>query len=137
MKKEEIVSTVKSLNLPENSYVVFGSAPLAAAGLREANDIDLLVSEKVFAELQKSGWKEVHKSSDDKPLVHDVFEAHKNWNFSQYSPTLENLLKSATIIEGIPFASIEEVRKWKVASRRLKDLRDIELIDKTMLKNSI
>jgi len=131
MEKEEIIAKVKSLNFPKNSYVVFGSCPLAIAGLREAKDIDFLVSKELFVKLKASGWTELRKSFNDKPLVHDIFEAHDNWNFSEYSPTLEQLLASATIIDEIPFASLEEVRKWKVASGRPKDLIGIELIDKS------
>lgn len=132
MQKEEIIAKVKKLNLPKNSYVIFGSCPMAVAGLREARDIDLLVSKEIFAKLKKDGWQEMLKDSNDKPLVSDVFEAHDNWNFSSYNPTLEQLLATATIIDGIPFASLEEVRKWKVASGRPKDLMDIELIDKSI-----
>lgn len=129
MNKEEIIAKIKALNLPKNSYVVFGSCPLALVGLREANDIDLLVSKEIFEKLRKEGWKELHKSINDRPLVRDVFEAHDNWSFSSYSPTLEQLLVSATVVDEIPFASLEEVRKWKTASGRSKDLADIELID--------
>ena len=130
MKKEEIISKVKTLYFPEGSYVVFGSCPLAAAGIREANDVDLLVSKEMFAKLRENGWKELHKGSNDAPLVYDVFEAHDNWNFSSYNPTLNRLLSTASIIDGVPFASLGEVRKWKTASGRPKDLADIELIDK-------
>lgn len=133
MQKEEIITKVKALNLPKNSYVVFGSCPLAIAGLREAKDIDLLVSRELFKKLKKMGWKELHKSPNDKPLVNDIFEVHDNWNFSSYSPTLKHLLTCAEIIDGIPFASLEEVRKWKAASGRSKDLADIKLIDKSRL----
>ena len=129
MTKEEIISKVKTLNLPSGSYVVFGSCPMAIAGIREAKDIDLLVSEDVFAKLKETGWKVLYKNSNDKPLVHDVFEAHDDWNFSSYNPTLEQLLVSAVVIGGVPFASLEEVRKWKAASGRPKDLADIKLID--------
>lgn len=129
MQKDEIITKVKALNLPKNSYVVFGSSPLAVAGLRPANDIDLFVSKEVFLKLKEAGWRELQKSPNDRPLVRDDFEAHDNWNFSSYSPTLTQLLKSAEIIDGIPFASLEEVRKWKAASGRPKDLVDIKLID--------
>ena len=115
MKKEEIISKVKKLNLPENSYVVFGSCSLTIAGLRDANDIDLLVSKTIFEKLKANGWRQIVKSSSEKPLVWDVFEARDNWDFSSYIPTLEQLITSATIVDGIPFASLEEVRKWKIA----------------------
>ncbi len=129
MTKEEVLNKIRRLNLPKDSCVVFGSCPLTVAGLREAKDIDLLVSKEVFTKLKKAGWRELRKSSNDKPLVYDVFEAHNNWNFSPYSPTLEQLLSSATTIDGIPFASLKEVRKWKIASGRPKDLIDVRLID--------
>lgn len=132
MTKEEIILKVKTLHLPEGTYVVFGSCPLALAGIREANDIDLLVSEEMFAKLEENGWKEYYKGPKDIPLVHDVFEAHDNWNFSSYSPTLEQLLVRATVVENIPFASLEDVKKWKDASGRPKDLADIALIDRFM-----
>lgn len=44
MTREEIILKVKKLRLPEDSYVVFGSCPLATARIREADDIDLLDS---------------------------------------------------------------------------------------------
>ncbi|MBI3626670.1 hypothetical protein HY224_01340 [Candidatus Uhrbacteria bacterium] len=61
MNKDEIIAKVKALNLPKNSYIVFGSCPLAIAGLREANDIDLLVSEEIFLKLKTVGWRETLK----------------------------------------------------------------------------
>jgi hypothetical protein len=129
MKKQDIIGKVKELNLPEDSYIVFGSCPMAAAGLREANDIDLLVNDEVMASFEQAGWKQVDKGKDDKPFTYGVFEAHNKWNFSSYKPALAQLLKTADVFDGIPFASLEEVRKWKAASRRPKDLKDIKLID--------
>jgi len=134
MTISEIIAKAKTLNLPEHSYIVFGSCPMAAAGLREANDIDMLVSDSAFRELSRRGWQELQKGPDDKPLVFDVFEAHPNWNFSSYKPTLEHLLATADVIDGVPFASLDEVRKWKVSSGRPKDLVDTELIDKYLAK---
>ncbi|MEK7642740.1 MAG: YdcF family protein [Patescibacteria group bacterium] len=130
MTKQEIISKVKELNLPKGEYVVFGSAPMAMAGIREAGDIDLLVSPEVFESLRKAEWKQIEKSVNDKPLTYDCFEAHDNWDFTLYKPTLKDLLKTATWIEDTPFASLEEVHKWKLASGRPKDLTDIELIEK-------
>ena len=129
MTKEEIISKVKKLNLPKGSYIVFGSCPLAIVGIREANDIDLLVSQKLYEKLRDLGWQQIRKGQNDTPLVYDVFEAHDNWNFSLYSPTLKDLLANAIEVDEISFASIEDVRKWKVSSGRAKDNIDIKLID--------
>ncbi len=134
MTKKEVISKVKSLNLPKNSYVGFGSGPLAAAGIRDANDIDLLVSKEIYEKFKKSGWKILYKGPKDTPLVFDVFEAHKNWNFSEYKPTLQDLLNNAIEVDGVTFASIADVRKWKVASGRPKHMNDVGLID-SYIKN--
>jgi hypothetical protein len=135
MNKQQIIKQVKALHLPAGSYIVFGSCPLAAVGIRESNDIDLLVTEDVLEELKGRGWRQIDKGgANDKPYVHGVFEAHSNWNFSSYRPTLRHLLQTANRINGVPFASLEEVRKWKLSSGRPKDYTDIKLIDSYLAK---
>lgn len=129
MTKEEVIEKVKTLSLPEDSYVVFGSGPMAAIGLRDVNDIDLYVSPDVHQKLRIEGWKELVKGPSDKPLTHDVFEAHDNWSFSAYNPSLNDLLKNAFKVDGVNFASIEDVKKWKESLSRPKDIVDLELIN--------
>jgi len=128
MNKDEIVDKVKSLSLPKGSYIVFGSCPMAAHGLRKSNDIDLLISPALRNKLKTAGWRQVNKGPNDKPLVWDVFEAHDSWSFSAYKPTLSELLGRAQDIDGVPFASMEDVRLWKLASGRPKDIEDLKLI---------
>ncbi len=134
MTEKEISEKVKTLNFPTGSYIVFGSCPMALAGIREVGDIDMLVNEACFQKCHEMGWKELVKSPADKPLVFEDFEAHPNWNFSRYKPTLEHLLATAAIVDGVPFASLDEVQKWKVGSGRPKDLVDIKLIDDYMMR---
>ena len=128
MTKEDIITKVKKLGLPKGSYIVFGSCPMAIAGIREAGDIDFLVDSRLFEDLKVRGWEQIEKSPNDRPLVRDEFEAHNSWDFSAYKPTLEHLLKIADIVDGVPFANLQEVLKWKTASGRPKDLVDIKLI---------
>lgn len=129
MTGTEIIARVKALHLPEGQYVVFGSCPIALAGLREANDIDMLVSSQLLQDLAKQGWQQIDKGDQDKPFTYDVFEAHDSWNYASYNPTLQQLLATAKVVEGIPFVSLQEVRQWKVVSGRPKDLQDVALID--------
>ena len=102
---------------------------MALVGLREASDIDMLVTKELFDELREAGWQEQVKNANDKPITYGDFEAHYAWNFSSYQPTLDQLLKAATVVDGVPFAALAEVRKWKHSSGRPKDLADIKLID--------
>jgi hypothetical protein len=126
---QEIIAKVKTLGWPDGSYIVFGSGPMALAGLRESEDIDFLVSSALLKQLAEQGWEQIEKNANDKPFVRDVFEAHDNWNFTSYNPSLAELLERATVVQDIAFASLEDVRKWKEAGKRPKDLKDIELID--------
>jgi len=130
MNKLEILTAVKKLQLPKDSYIVFGSCPLALLGIRESGDIDMFVSEELAHEFRQKGWIVVSKDEDnDDGLVFGDFEAFTSWNFGYYRPTLKSLLRTANYIDGIPFASLLEVRNWKVAYGRTKDKKDIELID--------
>lgn len=136
MTKKDVVSKVKSLMLPQGEYIVYGAAPFAVYGIREANDIDLLVSQKLFEQLKSQGWEQITKGPKDEPVTKDIFEAHNTWEFSPYAPTVSELLSRATVVEGIPFASLEDVRKWKETSGRPKDLVDLQLIKDFLSKTA-
>jgi len=129
MTAQEIIAKVKQLQWPSDSYVVFGSCPLALAGLRESQDIDLFVTPELYAQLHQAGWEQIDKGEGHTPLVRDVFDVHDNWNFGSYQPTLKALRASATLADGVPFASLAEVKKWKLTFARPKDLADVVLID--------
>ena len=129
MTAPELITRVTALKLPKNSFIIFGAGPLALAGLREAGDVDMQVTPETYYLLKRRGWKIRVKGPKDKPLVHADFEAHQNWDFCSYQPSFEHLLATATIVDGVPFMALEEVRKWKASDNRPKDLADIELID--------
>jgi hypothetical protein len=128
-----IIKEIKALNLPNGEYLVFGSAPMGIHGIRNIHDIDILVSPNLYQQLKKRGWQEKKwKSSGSKYLAYKNIEAGSNWDYGIYHPTLESLLKTADIFDGIPFANLKEVIKWKMAFGRDKDKKDIQLI-KTFL----
>lgn len=89
---------------------MFGSRPLATVGCRKANDADHYASEGVLRSLIGLVWRQVSKGSGDAHYANGVFEAHANWDFSPYSPTLKHLLDTAIFVGGIPFASLKKVR---------------------------
>lgn len=132
----DIIEVVKALNLPLGHYVVFGSGPMAAHGIRQSRDIDLLVTNKLYEQLKDEGWQE--KAWDEGGgyrLVRGVFEADDSWNYGSYNPTPEEIISKSGIIDGIPFAPLDEVVKWKQTFGRPKDLTDVELIEQ-FLKGS-
>lgn len=130
-----IFDKVKELNLPIGQYVVFGSGPLAAYGIRESRDVDLLITNSLYIKLKNEGWEEKEWSDGGFYLMHKDVEADDSWQYGKYNPSPEEIIKKAEIIEGIPFAPLVEVLKWKQSYGRPKDLADVKLI-KDYLKSA-
>jgi hypothetical protein len=120
-----------ALNLQPGDYVIFGSGPLAVRNLREAKDIDFIVSDKIWPDLKN---KYLQYYNPEKNFV-----SVGNLEFSNTWPDIagnpQELIKKAEIIEGLPFVRLEYVLEWKTNRGSEKDLRDIELI-KTWLKTN-
>lgn len=134
MGREELIAMIRAKEFPRGHFVVFGSGPLAAARIRKTENIDLMVSDKLYSSLKHQGWTEKEGANGHPILEHGRFSATRNWKFGSYHPRLEMLLATAELIHGIPFANLHEVRTWKKHRGRPKDWHDIELIDQHMAK---
>jgi hypothetical protein len=131
-----IKSMVNELGFDRKEYALFGSVPLAAHGIREANDIDMIVMRGLYERLEKSGWMEkVYPVTGKRGLVKDQFEAFYEWNYVGYTPDVSKLIREADIIDDIPVVRLAEVLKWKTAFGREKDIKDVELIRRFMHDN--
>lgn len=132
-----IFEEVKSLNFPIGEYLIAGSGPMAAHGIRDYKDIDILASEKLYEDLKKSKWEIClldGVGGKREVLKYEKFEVGKNLWVNSYNPNTEEILKSAEIINDVPFLPLSELIKYKKALGREKDLRDIILIEE-YLKN--
>ena len=129
-----IIKEVKALNLPKGEYIVFGSGPMSVHRIRDVRDIDLFVSPDLYQQLKLRGWEEKTRESGDKYLTHKNVEVGKDWDYGSYNPSLKDLLETAEVIDGVPFANLEEVLKWKKALGRDKDKKDIGLIEDYLAK---
>ncbi len=124
-----IFEEVKHLRLPLGTYVVVGSGPLAARGLRAFRDIDLVVTEEVLQQLLADGWEQTVGHQDRPRATKGIFEAYRDLKHETYQPETERLIREADVIEGIPFIKLEELMTFKRAVGREKDLADIQLIE--------
>ncbi len=118
--KEEI----NSLQLPENSFMVVGSSILGVLGLKESDDIDLIVSPAAFKQLIDLGWDQVTEVGG-LILKHYPFDVGLYWE----EKGLEYWLPRATSIDDTPYLSLVDLRRWKVERNRPKDPADIKVID--------
>lgn len=130
-----IIEKIKELNFPKEHYVVIGSGTMDVLGIRKAQDIDISASEELFEVLKNSGdWEEYEKYG--RPfLKKDVFEINNQLNWDKYNTVLEEANKTALFIDGIPFLSLDELVKFKIASGREKDIQDIKLIKEFQQNN--
>ena len=131
------------LGFPLGKYIVVGGA-MEAFGIRKAKDLDIVVTENLFAELMQKGWKlcecekcraEWKLGSTDRILKGDGVDILSEYSCgdSYYADTYE-LIRNAAIIDGVPYVQLRELLKWKKASGREKDLKDIALIEKFLAK---
>jgi hypothetical protein len=131
-----IFDRVKRLNLPLSQYVIFGSGPLEAHGIRATRDTDLLVTPELYQELKRRpGWSERDWSDGGRYLAFEEVEADDSWDYGAYNPHPEEVIARAEMINGLPFAPISDVLAWKKAFNRPKDQVDIKLIEEYLAKS--
>jgi hypothetical protein len=127
-----IISKVKELGLPIGEYVVVGSGILDALGLRPANDIDIVVLPELHAQMRRSGDWEEEERYGKIFLKREGVDVITQLDWSEYPTTTSEAIRSATLIDGIPFMNLVELRRFKTALGREKDSADIALIDAWM-----
>jgi len=134
-----IIEGAKKLNFPIGEYVITGSGLLGALGLREANDLDVAITPKLLKKLRATGkWKEKLRHNKLKLFLEsDNVDVITQLDWDKYPTTVEEAIKSATIIEGIPFLNFEQTILFKTALGREKDFKDIELLKKYRKQNPI
>ena len=136
------LAAVRSLELPEGSYVVIGGSGLAVRGIRESNDVDMVVTNELFKELQNKGWpidepfrqkwNRVRLKREPFEIFTDIYLKRSN----QFIPA-DQLIKKAELIEGIPFLSVRDILFYKTDDPRSKDIADIALIANYLRSNQL
>ncbi len=123
-----LLNELKRLNLPKSEYSIMGSGPLAVHGIREANDLDIVVSDKLWYVLkEKYADKYIEKRHCIEIGNIEIFNKWGDYD-SNY------LLSNSELIDGFPYVYLRVVLAWKKRMGRPKDLIDIELIQKYMSK---
>ncbi len=128
----DIFKEIKALGFPSNQFIVVGSGVMAAKGIREAHDLDIVATKGLFDACLKSGWELrpwtklglegtgwLKKGSVD---IH-LYISHKCERLS-----FKDLMKKAEVINGSNFIGLEQLVEFKKEYGQEKDFRDIELI---------
>jgi hypothetical protein len=110
--------------------IVFGSAPLVLAGLpRQPRDIDLFVTEDLYQDLLTDHGSERCDDQGHRFLLLD--DGIEVW--SSFPGVCWDQVASRARLDprgaGLRIADLSDVRRYKVALGRPRDLADIQLID--------
>ena len=124
-----IFDEIKKLNFPIDEYVVVGGAAMMARGIKETQDIDLVVKSELFEKCHQNGWKSHPRPNGELGLEKDIVEIYLNVNCGNFNPTFQELRAKADVIKGVPFCSLEDGINFKREYNREKDLKDIQLIN--------
>jgi len=127
MELDILLEELDKLNLPNDQYAITSSGVLAIRGIREANDLDIVVSPKLWAVLSKK-----YKVKNEGFESIDVGNIQILWEGSFYTnsavTTVAEQINTADVIKGYRFVNLGLIKKFKELTGREKDKRDLELI---------
>ena len=125
----EIFHELAALELPPDDYVIFGSGPLIIRGVIETtNDLDVVC--------RGAAWNAVCRLAPPRRVVPwnvDVVSLCEGrltfgteWAIGSVDPN--ELIDTAEMLEGLPFARLDFVVAYKRALGRPKDLEHLKLL---------
>ena len=96
---ERLLEELKKLNLPKDKYIIFGSGPMAIRGIRDSEDIDVLVTKALFEELLIKFPQDISNHPLGMMSIGDI-EIGSSW---QGNKSMTNkIIGDAEFIQGFP-----------------------------------
>lgn len=133
------IEQLKKLELPVDKFVVVSSGALAVRGIREAKDLDVIVTNSLWNKLATTYQTEVENGVErikfDNSNIEILNPAQSIFGNSGVV-SVEEIFEKADIFGGIKFINLNHLKKIKLKLGREKDLKDIELIDEYLKNNS-
>lgn len=137
-KAVNIFEEVEKLNFPINEYIIVGSGIMAVKEIRDAYDLDIVVSQKLFEKCKNSGWELKPWTRSGRPgqawLKQGDVDIMTEIQLGDEDFNLEKLQKEGQLIKGIWFLSLNQLIKFKRQYGRDRDFDDISLIEKYLQK---
>ncbi|MFV0128319.1 hypothetical protein ACLGI4_11455 [Streptomyces sp. HMX112] len=129
LTEHPLIRKLLALGLPAADYVIAGSGPLLAHGLRDTiGDLDIVA--------RGAAWRRVLGWADPVPapsghgrmvlLCGGGIEVFDRWLPGTRGP--DEMIDGAEWVRGIPFCPLREVLMWKELYDREKDREDVRLI---------
>ena len=130
MGKNDIISVLQALGIPNDKYIVTMGAVLSVHGIRTAGDIDIIFDPSLEKHLMEKGFISApisQHSKYKKRYVSGHIEAFPNF---YHIGTLKQCLQKyrCEMLEGIPFMSLQDTMRVKSSFGREKDIYDLLLL---------
>lgn len=126
--RKSVEGLVAKLKLAKRDYIVIGGGVMELSGIRNTNDVDLVVSNRAYRHLRSHGWKEFKDDAGKKTLSKPGYQVMRSW----MGKNLSDLKKNQFMHNNIPCMSLEDLVVCKERMGRDKDIADIALIKKHM-----
>jgi hypothetical protein len=137
IRDNKLIRELISMHLDTDHFVIFGSAPLLAYGLRtKVRDLDVVARGKVMRWAQDAGVLGVGTHSGDPvwQLKDGHIQFSAGWITNGWDT--DDLIDNADVIDGLRFARLPDVLQYKKELHRPKDLADIYAIQAYLAKTA-
>jgi hypothetical protein len=131
LSDHRLIRLLEKLALPVSDYVVTGSGPLLAHGLKDTiHDLDLVARGAAWDLAARHGKVRRSPSGLGRRIVvhHGDIEIFDHWVGGLTD--IDAMIDGAELVEGIPFLPLGDTLRWKRGLGRAKDLPDIALIER-------
>ncbi len=122
--KRSVTDMVKRLDLPKGSFVVIGGGVLEVLKIRDTHDVDIVVNDASFRNIQQRGWTEYVQDDGKRVLSRNGYKVMKRWVHMDF----KRVKKHAFTVDGVAFMDVRDLMDAKQKLGRKKDLRDVQLI---------
>ena len=115
-----LICHLVNLELERDDFVIFGSAPLLAHGLRQrVSDLDVVARDAAWRRASELGSPAVY-------LAHGRIQIFSEWISKAWNT--DELIDCAEVIQGLRFARLADVLAYKQVLLRPKDMADIHVL---------
>lgn len=129
---------VAEFDLDCQDFVIFGSGPLLAHGIRQSvSDLDVVARGSSWQRVLQYGVPSIG-SLNGAPMVlfwGGLIQFSSGWISEDWD--IGSLISQAEIIDGLPFAQLADVLRYKNSLSRPKDAADVDELARLLTKRTM